>query len=434
MEALFLIGGILLGLLAAFFFVARLKSKNARLDEQLRANAGDLQQIQLRLEQGISENKILQAANLDLEKKVTQQSVLLEQERKQAEEKIGILRENGEQLKLEFQNLANRIFEEKTQKFTDQNKTNLEILLSPLRDQLGDFKKRVEDVYDKESKDRRDLFNEISNLKELNQTIGKEALNLTRALKGESKTRGNWGELILERILEESGLQNGRAYEPPVSLNDAEGRRLQPDVIVRLPGDKDVVIDSKVSLNAYEAYCSTEDDDLRNKALKDHITSVRNHIRDLSRKNYEDLSEIRSLDFVLMFIPIEAAFLTAVQHDSNIFSEAYKERIVVVSPSTLLVTLRTIQYIWRNEYQNKNAQEIARQAAGLYDQFVLFIEALDEIGRHLDKTSDAYTTARKRLTDGRGNLVGRIEKLKKLGISGKKEIPQDLIEDAADTD
>ncbi len=413
-------------------FCFRISHNSTVLSEQLNAQKRETGQLQERLQQAELLNSELNQNNTQLQMEISQLRTLGEQERKQATEKIALLMENKEQLKLEFQNLANKIFEEKSQKFTDQNQQNITNVLTPLREQMTDFKKRIEDVYDKESKDRRDLFNEINNLKDLNQTIGKEALNLTKALKGESKTRGNWGEVVLERVLEESGLQNGREYETQASLKDQEGKRYQPDVIVHLPEEKDIVIDSKVSLNAYERFNSAESDEERAQAFKEHIASMRGHIKELSAKNYDQLEGIRSLDFVLMFVPIESAFLAAVQQDATIFTEAYKERIVIVSPSTLLVTLRTIQNIWRNEYQNKNAQEIARQAGNLYDQCVLFVDSLDEIGKHLGKTQGAFDTAYKRLTGGRGNLIKRTEDLKKLGIAPKKSLPQNLIDEAAE--
>ncbi|OPZ58963.1 MAG: DNA recombination protein RmuC [Deltaproteobacteria bacterium ADurb.Bin510] len=402
---------------------AQLSERGARLDQL----AAELSTARAAAENSQQQCGLRQARIGELE-------ATLELERRQAAEKLALLNEARQQLSLEFNNLANRIFEEKSQKFTDQNRSNLEVVLNPLREQLGEFKKRVEDVYDKESKDRAALHGEITSLRELNRSIGQEALNLTKALKGESKTRGNWGEVVLERVLEESGLEKGREYEIQVSLTSSEGRRYQPDVIVRLPENKDVVIDAKVNLAAYERYSSSEDELERASALKEHINALRLHIKDLGSKNYEELPGIRSLDFVLLFVPIEAAFLAAMQQDAALFGEAYKERIVIVSPSTLLVTLKTIQFIWRGEYQNKNAQEIARQAAGLYDQFVGFVEALKEIEKHLDKSKEAYDKAYSRLASGRGNLMNRTQSLKKLGLNSKKDLTQleRAIEDEAE--
>lgn len=355
---------------------------------------------------------------------------VLGEERKQADEKIALLNEAREQLKSQFQNLAQQIFEERGRVFAEQNKTNIDHLISPLRDQIGDFKKRVEDVYDKESRDRAALQSEIHHLKELNQRISKEALNLTRALKGDSKARGNWGEVILERVLEASGLQKGREYDVQVSLKDTAGKRYQPDVIVRLPQGKDVVVDAKVSLNDYETYYSAEDPAEKETALKSHIEALRTHIRSLASKSYEELEGVRSLDFVLMFVPIEAAFLVAVERDRDLFSEAFEKNIMVVSPSTLLVTLRTIQNIWRNEYQNRYAIEIAKKAGALYDKFVGFVEALTEVGEQLDKAKTAHQLAADRLVSGRGNLIRRTGELKALGVKASKELSPNLIEAA----
>jgi DNA recombination protein RmuC len=346
----------------------------------------------------------------------------LEEERRQSVEKIALLNDARDQLKSEFQNLANRIFEEKSTTFIDRNRTAVDHLLRPLRDQLGDFKQRVEDVYDKEVRDRSALQAEIHHLKELNNRIAQEALNLTRALKGDSKLRGNWGEVILERVLEASGLRKGREYDVQVSLQDAAGRRYQPDIVIRLPEGKHIIIDAKVSLKAYEAFYSCEEPQEKERHLSDHIEALRMHIRTLAAKSYENLEGLRSLDFTLIFIPIEAAFLTAVEMDNDLFAEAYEKNILLVSPSTLLVTLRTIQNIWRHEYQNRNAVEIAKKAGGLYDKFVGFVESLEEIGRQLDKSQEAYRAAHARLAGGKGNLIKRSQELKELGVKAGKEL------------
>jgi len=364
--------------------------------------------------------------------RIAELTTLLDDERKQSAEKIALLNDARDQLKIEFQNLAQRIFDDKSQKFAEQNRVNMDHLITPLRHQIGDFKKRVEDVYDKESRDRASLQTEIHHLKELNQRISKEALNLTRALKGDSKARGNWGEVVLERVLEASGLQKGREYETQVSLKDSDGKRYLPDVIVRLPQGKDVVVDAKVSLNDYEIYYSAEDPQQKEMALKAHIEAIRTHIRSLAGKSYEDLEGVRSLDFVLMFIPIEAAFMAAVDQDRGLFGEAFDKNIMVVSPSTLLVTLRTIENIWRHEYQNRHAIEIAKKAGLLYDKFVGFVDALEDVGQKLDKAKEAYKTASDRLVNGRGNLIRRTQELKTLGVKAGKELPKQLLEAAGD--
>ncbi len=408
--------------------VGALNVAKATLEAQVAEKSGQLEKSDaLNAHQNEQLNE-LQTEDSRLKARIAELKTLLDDERKQSAEKIALLKEAREQLKSEFQNLAQRIFDDKSQKFAEQNRLTIDHLISPLRDQIGDFKKRVDDVYDKESRDRASLQTEIHHLKELNQRISKEAMNLTRALKGDSKARGNWGEVVLERVLEASGLQKGREYETQVHLKDGKGKRYHPDVIVRLPQGKDVVVDAKVSLNDYEIYYSTEDPARKEIALKAHIESIRTHIRSLAVKSYEDLEGVRSLDFVLMFIPIEAAFLAAVEQDRGLFGEAFDKNIMVVSPSTLLVTLRTIENIWRHEYQNRYAIEIARKAGGLYNKFVGFVEALEQVGQQLDRAKDAYQTASDRLVNGKGNLIRRSQELKALGVKAGKELPKHLLE------
>lgn len=348
-------------------------------------------------------------------------------ERKQAEEKIAILNEAKDKLTVEFKNLANEIFEEKSRRFTEQNRSNLETVLKPLSGQIKDFQKRVEETYDKESKDRFSLVKEIKSLQELNSRISEDAVNLTNALKGESKTQGTWGELKLEKILEASGLVKGREYDVQVSMKNEEGARLQPDVVVHLPENKDVIIDSKVTLTAYHRYISADTDEEREKQAVQHLHSLQKHIKDLSSKDYQNIEGVRTLDFVLMFLPVEDAFNLAVQRDVDLFSRAFENNIVLVGPSTLLATLRTIQHIWRNEYQTQNAQEIAKRAGDLYDKFVNFVSDLEEVGQRLDKAQDAYEKAHNKLASGRGNLVNRAETLKKLGAKTSKALPKSLL-------
>jgi DNA recombination protein RmuC len=405
--------------------ISRLEAQKAAL-EQTAARVPVLEEA---LEKRRREQEQLYAANLSLEKKVSGLTTELDAERRQAEAKIAMLNDARERLTIEFKVLAERILEEKGKTFSDRNKAQMDGLINPLRMQLGDFKKRVEDVYDKESRDRATLLNEIGHLKHLNERIGKDALNLTNALKGDVKTLGGWGEVVLERILEASGLEKGRAYETQVSLTGHRGSRYQPDVIVRLPEGRDVIVDAKVSLKAYERYHASTDDTVRSTAIKAHLISLRAHVKGLSEKHYEDLEGIRTLDFVLMFVPIEAAFFVALEHDRSLFAEAFEKNVILVSPSTLLVTLRTIHNIWRYADQNENALEIARQAGGLYDKFVGFIEALEEVGRQLDRARDAYRTARDRLSTGRGNLVRRAEQLKALGVKANKTLPTSFVSD-----
>jgi len=356
-----------------------------------------------------------------------------EAEREAYEEKLQLLKEAREQLKLEFSDLATRIFNDKSQRFTEQNREHLGHLLNPLREQLGDFKRRVEDVYVAETKERRALQQQIEQLKQLNQQMSQDAVNLTNALKGENKAQGNWGEVVLQRVLEQSGLREGHEFETQVSVTEA-GRRYQPDVIVRLPDGKDVIVDSKASLLAYERYCSAEDPAERERHLKDHLTSVRGHIKSLSEKAYQQLEGVRSLDFVLQFIPVEGAFLLALEKDPELFSFAFERNIILVSPATLLVTLRTIHNLWRNEYQNRNAREIARRGGELHDKFVGFVESVEEVGKHLERGQQAYELAHKRLVSGRGNLVSQAVELQRLGAKNKKQIQSHLTDEAAESD
>ena len=354
------------------------------------------------------------------------------EEGKAAEEKIRLLEQTEQRLTKEFENLANRIFEEKHQKFSEVSKTSVEALLNPMREQLGEFRKKVDDVYDKESRDRLSLHHEITNLKVLNERIGVEALNLTKALKGDSKVRGNWGEIQLERLLEQSGLTKGREYEVQASLKNEEGQRFRPDVIVHLPDKKDVVIDSKVSLLAYDQYHAAETDEERQQHIRAHIASLRTHINGLSGKSYDELIGVNSLDLVIMFVPIEPALLLALEHEPNLYNEAFGKGILLVSPSTLMGTMKIIHNIWRYEYQNRNAQAIADEAGKLHDQFVAFVEALEDVGDKLNKAHASYEVAHKRLSSGKGNLVGRTQKLKALGAKAKKSISQPLLDQAED--
>ncbi|HKI46766.1 MAG TPA: DNA recombination protein RmuC [Balneolales bacterium] len=331
-----------------------------------------------------------------------------------------------------FRNLANEILEEKSKKFTEQNKTQLDQLLQPLSKQIGEFKEKVETTHLEEAKAQASLKQQIIGLSELNQKMTQEANNLVKALKGQTKTQGNWGEMILERILEKSGLRRDYEFEVQKSMKTEDGRRLQPDVVVKLPDDKNIVIDSKVSLNAYEAFSSDEDEDEQNRALQRHILSIKNHVKELGDKSYEKLYEINTPDFVLMFIPIEPAFSLALQNEPGLFNEAFEKNIVIVSPSTLLATLATINNVWKQEYQNRNAQDIARQSANLYDKFVGFVDDLQKIGERIQQTQVTYDQAMNKLQTGRGNLIGRVEKLKKLGISPSKQLPGNLLDGEED--
>ncbi|RPI17375.1 MAG: DNA recombination protein RmuC [Ignavibacteriae bacterium] len=330
----------------------------------------------------------------------------------------------------EFKNLANEILEDKSKRFTEQNKSNLDEILKPLSEKIKTFEQRVNEVYVNETKERASLAEQIRNLHVLNQQMSKDANNLTRALKGDSKIQGNWGELILETILEKSGLVKDREYKIQMSFTSEEGRKQRPDVIIYLPESKNMIIDSKTSLTAYEAYCSSESDEDRDASLKEHITSLRNHIKNLNSKTYQSLYELQSLDFVLMFIPIEPAFALAMQNNPELFDEAFDRNIVIVCPSTLLATLRTIANIWKQERQNKNALEIARQSGLLFDKFTNFVEDLISLGKRLDGAKEDYEEAMKKLYQGQGNLVSKALKIKELGAKATKNLPALLVERA----
>ncbi len=323
----------------------------------------------------------------------------------------------------EFEALANKLFEQKQSQFNQSSKLNMETVLTPFKSQLKDFNKRVEDIYHKENSERNQLLGQILELQKQTQKIGSDANNLAKALKGDNKLQGSWGEIILERLLEQSGLVRGREYEIQESYKNSEGKRFRPDVIVHLPEGKDIVIDSKVSLLDYERFSSLDDLNEKESALKAHVDSIRTHIKSLSKKQYENLEGIRTLDFVFIFIPVEAAYLVAMQASPTLFKEAHDKNIVLVSPSSLMVALRTVETIWRYEKQNTNAEEIASSAGKLYDQFVVFSKSMEDIGRYVDKASEAYSSSMKQLSSGRGNVLKRIDNLKQLGAKTSKNLP-----------
>jgi DNA recombination protein RmuC len=362
----------------------------------------------------------LNAEKLVLEEKLSNQASNFEAQLK-------LVKEAKQSLSQEFENLANRIFDDKQTKFSEQSKQALDNSLSPLRRDIGDFRKQVSSAYEKENAERNQLAGQIGELQKQTMKISSEAASLASALKGDNKQQGNWGEFVLEKLLEDSGLSKGREYETQVALKDEEGKRRNPDVIIRLPEGKDIIIDAKTSLLNYERYFHAQDEQQRQEFLKNHLNSLRAHIKGLDIKNYEKLETINSLDFVLIFIPVESAFMLALDNDPDIMREAYDRGIILVSPSTLMVTLRTIKNLWRYADQNINAQQIAEKAGALYDLFVLHVEALEDIGKHLDKSKDAYETAFKRLSTGRGNLVKRSEELKTLGAKTKKAITDKLL-------
>ncbi len=389
-------------------------------DEQLASCRAQLNEAQVSSREATAEIRDLTARKTGLETEV-------EQVHKAHQEKLAALDEAQEQLKATFENLANEILETKAKKFTEQNQQNLEGLLKPLREQIKEFDKKVSESSTKASEGRVSLLTEIKNLKELNQRITEEASKLTNALTGQSKTQGIWGELILERVLEKSGLEKGREYETQVSITSEDGSRSLPDVILHLPEGRDMVIDSKVSLKAYERFTSAENDDIRAAALSEHVASLRRHIKDLSNKAYEKLAGVRTLDFVLMFVPIEAAFSEAARHDDSLYDDALARNIVIVTPTTLLATLRTVENIWRYEHQSQNAQLIAKKAGDLYDKLVGFVSDLEELGKRLTTTQKSYDAAVNKLSAGRGNLIRRAEEMKSLGASTSKSLPESLV-------
>ncbi|MGB7402171.1 MAG: DNA recombination protein RmuC [Arcobacter sp.] len=336
------------------------------------------------------------------------------------DEKLQLLEDSKKQMKLEFESLANKLFEENSKK----SSLNLNQVLTPFKEQLNSFGKRVNDIYNDETQQRVTLLTEIKNLKDLNNQISQDAVNLTKALKGENKTQGDWGEMILSKILEQTGLREGIEYSTQGSFTNVEGKRLRPDVIVHLPQDKDVIIDSKVSLLAYTNYVESEEEIEKEKHAKDLIKSIYAHIKGLSSKNYDEISDLKTLDFVLLFIPIEGAFMLAASKDSNLFKVAFESNIMLVSPSTLFVTLRTIENIWRYEHQNENALIISKKAADLYDKFASFVKDIENIGIHIDRTKKSYDEAINKLSVGRGNLLRRAQEFEELGVKAKKTIDE----------
>lgn len=337
------------------------------------------------------------------------------------------------QLNKEFQILANQILEEKTQRFTDTNRMNIEAILKPLNERLLEFRVKVEETYDKESKQRFSLEERIKELVVLNNQISEDANNLTKALKGNNKIQGNWGEMILESILEKSGLKKGEEYYIQETLRDDSGRaiqnidgnRLQPDVVVVYPGGRKIIIDSKVSLTAYVRYIESENDDVKVIAEKEHVLSIKQHIDELSQKSYQDYVE--SLDFVMMFIPNEPAYILAMQLDSSLWDYAYRKRILLISPTNLIASLKVVSDLWKREYQSRNAQEIAKRGAILYDKFAGFVDTLQEIGKNIDRSQKSYDKAISQLRDGSGNLIRQAEMLKELGVKSQKELPNENI-------
>ncbi len=439
MEYIFFAPGFLLGFFVGIL-IARIhqKAKIAELKREHLEKENNLEKEKYILEERLvnknneadrlrDELKILgkekEKLNNDFAISSTENKNLLEKLDKQKEEIENI---NG-RLKAEFKNIANNILKSNTEEFTSTNKKNIDEILNPLKERIKIFEKKVDDAYDKELRDKISLKEEVKKLYELNNKISTEAQNLTKALKGDIKKQGNWGEVILERVLERSGLSRGREYEREVVSENNDGKQIRPDVIIYLPEEKHIIIDSKVSLIAYERYVNANSEEEKEVAVKEHINSLKGHIRGLSEKHYQSSKSFNTPDFVLMFIPIESSFALAVKQDQEVFNFAWENKIVIVSPSTLLATLKTIASIWKQEYQNRNVIEIARQGGALYDHFVSFCTDMQKIGKKLDEANLTYNTTYKKLAEGKGNLIRRAEKMRELGAKAKKQLPEEFV-------
>ncbi len=440
MEFVFVFSGILMGLIIGWLSAkARFEKMKCIdpalytiLDKEKSVLEQELKSLRLEAENlkliGDASREKLMSLTGDIAEWKNENKNLTEklQEQKQTMEQLNSL------LKEQFENIAHKVVNDNSQRIQQQHKEKLDDLLNPLKEKIEKFEIRVKETHEERIREHQSLREQLGQMQLLNKTIGDEARNLTSALKGQSKTQGNWGELILEKILERSGLTKGKEYEVQSSLLNEEGRRMQPDVIIHLPENKHIVIDSKVSFTAYEKYCNAENDELKATFLKEHLLSVKKHIKELGAKNYQLLYHLNTLDFVLMFIPSEPAFALAIENDPELFNEAFDKNIVIVTTSTLLATLRTIASIWKIEKQNINAMEIARQSGEMYDKFVGLVEDLVSLGKRLDLTKDAYAETMKKLHSGKGNLVSKAEKVKQLGSKTSKSMPQNLIERTED--
>ncbi len=438
MNFLFLIIGLILGFGLAYLFLKGkqtgssdtivLDSKIIGLEKDLSFAEKEKQRIFIEKEQFNSELNIERDKLSKAENRIARAEEIF----KSQEEKFNTLKSELENVhkkySAEFEVIANKILDEKSIKFTEQNKTNMDIILNPLKDNIKRFEEQVQKSYKTESDERITLKTEIKNLVDLNKQISEEANNLTKALKGENKTQGNWGELILEKVLERSGLVKDQEYRLQYSTNNDDGKRIQPDAVIMLPDNKHIIVDAKVSLVAYEALVNSSSEEERLSLTKDHLLSVRTHVKSLSEKNYPTSADFNTPDFVLLFIPIESSFSVAVQADQELFNFAWDKKIVIVSPSTLLATLRTIASVWKQERQTKNAIEIAKQSGALYDKFVGFVEDMDKIGKSIDASNTAYENAINKLHKGSGNLVKRAQDIEKLGAKTSKQISSKFIE------
>lgn len=418
---IFLFSGLGAGLFVAWFLMRQKEgSLNLSISQQIARFENEILNLKSTLES--REKEILRLTGL-----VSEKEEGLKNFREKLDEQKAELEKMQDKMKTEFKNLANEIMEEKSRRFTEQNREKLDEILKPFSENLKDFRRKVEETHLEGEKGRASLFTKIKDLEELNNRISNEANALTKALKGESKTQGNWGEMILETILEKSGLVKDREFFKQSSFLSDEGRRLQPDFIIKYPGDRSIVIDAKVSLTAYERYCEASDEKERESWLKSHLISVKNHINELAIKNYQDIYKINTLDFVMLFMPVEPAYFVAIQSDTNLWNYAYERRILMISPTNLIAALKMVESMWRQEYQTRNVMEIATQGGALYDDFVMFSERLLKLGRKLDDARDHYDETMKKLSTGKGNLVSRVNKLKILGVRTKKNIPAEML-------
>lgn len=411
-------------------FTAALEAERALHAERIDAASADLEAASEERNRLREELRVLAEQVAALREDRARLEARAEAQQRHDQERLQELENARKRMGDEFQNLANRILEEKGKALGEQSRSSLDALLKPVREQLEGFRRRVDEVHHQDVQQRAALQGQLDLLKQLNQQMNDEARNLTRALKGDKKAQGNWGELVLERVLEQCGLRAGHEYEVQGSYRDADNRLLRPDVVVHLPEGKEIVIDSKVSLVAWSDYVAAEDEVGRERALRAHVAAVRNHVNALSAKDYTDLKGVRSLDFVLMFMPIEASFMAAFQHDEKLFGDAFEKRIAVVTPTTLLATMRTVESLWRNERQNENSARIADQAGRVYDKLRGFLEDFERIGSQLATVQRSFDGARKKLTEGRGNLLSQAESFRELGIKVRKTIPRSLLDDA----
>ncbi len=447
MEFLYLAIGILKGMIIAWLILRKKLSfaeANHRAELLKKENIfilekSELDQSKMKFEERANnlqnEKQELQtelAIERDKNEKLNRSVSISATERKNLEEKLDTQKKELEELQkrftTEFENIANKILKENSKEFSSSNQKNMNEILSPIKEKLISFEKKVEETYDKELRDKISLREEVRKLYDLNTKISDEANNLTKALKGDVKKQGNWGEVVLERILERSGLTKGQEYDREVAMKNDNGQSIRPDVIIRLPEEKHIIVDSKVSLIAYERFVNSTTDEEREVFQKEHIASFKSHIKGLAEKHYQSSDSLNTPDFVLMFVPIESSFSVAVQADQELFGYAWDNKVVVVSPSTLLATLRTISSIWKQENQNRNVMEIARQGGALYDKFVGFVEDLIKLGKQMDGSQKLYQESMKKLYDGTGNLVGRAEKIRTLGAKVKKKLPQALLD------